>query len=171
MSGPRDSVADPADLVCSHNEWDPLEEAIVGVLDGASIPPWHLTLEATMPRDQWNLFATRGGRPFPSEAIDAANRDLDAFTRLLEAEGVTVRRPDHIDHSRPFATPDWASAGGLYAAMPRDVMLVIGDQIIEAPMAWRSRYFEIHAYRPLLREYFRRGARWVAAPKPQLCDS
>lgn len=171
MSGPRDSVADPADLVCSHNEWDPLEEAIVGVLDGASIPPWHLTLEATMPRDQWNLFATRGGRPFPPEAIDAANRDLDAFTRLLEAEGVTVRRPDRIDHSRPFATPDWASAGGLYAAMPRDVMLVIGDQIIEAPMAWRSRYFEIHAYRPLLREYFRLGARWVAAPKPQLCDS
>ena len=38
-------------------------------------------------------------------------------------------------------------------------------------MAWRSRYFETHAYRSLLKEYFRAGARWTAAPKPELCDA
>jgi glycine amidinotransferase len=48
---------------------------------------------------------------------------------------------------------------------------VLGDEILETPMAWRSRYFEVHAYRSLLQEYFRRGARWTAAPKPRLCDS
>jgi glycine amidinotransferase len=37
-------------------------------------------------------------------------------------------------------------------------------------MADRSRYFETWAYRPLLRDYFAAGARWLAAPKPQLSD-
>jgi glycine amidinotransferase len=47
---------------------------------------------------------------------------------------------------------------------------VIGDEIIETPMAWPCRYFETHSYRSLLKDYFRRGARWTAAPKPQLTD-
>jgi glycine amidinotransferase len=37
-------------------------------------------------------------------------------------------------------------------------------------MAWRTRYFETFAYRPLFLDYFRRGARWTAAPKPRLLD-
>jgi glycine amidinotransferase len=49
-------------------------------------------------------------------------------------------------------------------------MLVIGDEIIETPMVWPCRYFETHSYRPILKDYFRRGARWTAAPKPQLTD-
>ena len=86
------------------------------------------------------------------------------------SEGVRVRRPDPVDFSKPYSTPDWASPGGLYAAMPRDLMIVIGDQILETPLAWRSRFFEIHAYRSLLKEYFHRGGRWTAAPRPQLSD-
>jgi len=42
--------------------------------------------------------------------------------------------------------------------MPRDVLLVIGDQIIEAPMGWRSRYLENHAYKDLCKEYFKSRA-------------
>ena len=48
--------------------------------------------------------------------------------------------------------------------MPRDFLLVIGDELIEAPMAWRSRFFEYRAYRPLLKQYFRQGANWTTAP-------
>lgn len=29
-------------LVKSHNEWDPLEEVMVGRLEGATLPPCHL---------------------------------------------------------------------------------------------------------------------------------
>ena len=54
--------------------------------------------------------------------------------------------------------------------MPRDVLFVIGDQIIEAPMGWSSRSTERLAYRELCKEYFRGGARWVAAPPPRLSD-
>ncbi len=48
--------------------------------------------------------------------------------------------------------------------------MVIGDEIIEAPMAWRSRFFEYRAYRPLIKEYFKQGAKWTTAPKPQMGD-
>ena len=58
----------------------------------------------------------------------------------------------------------------MYAAMPRDILIVVGDEIIEAPMAWRSRFFEYRAYRPLLKEYFQRGAKWTTAPKPLMSD-
>lgn len=38
-------------------------------------------------------------------------------------------------------------------------------------MADRGRYFESWAYRSLLKEYLKAGAKWVAAPKPQLLDA
>ncbi len=157
-------------VVNSYNEWDPLEEVIVGVVDGAAVPVWDVCLEATMPHKQRSFFQQNGGKPFPKERIEAARRDLEEFAHILQSEGVIVRRPEAVDHCLPFATPQWRSRSGMYAAMPRDVFLVIGDEIIEAPMAWRSRYFEAIAYRPLLKEYFRNGGRWTAAPKPQLAD-
>ena len=54
--------------------------------------------------------------------------------------------------------------------MPRDILLVVGEEIIEAPMAWRSRFFEYRAYRPLLKEYFMQGAKWTTAPKPLMSN-
>ncbi len=164
------SRSEVSPVVSCHNEWDPLEEAIVGVVGGACIPPWHSTLAATMPGEHHAFLAGQGGRPFPAELIAAASRELEELVHVLEAEGVTVRRPEALDFSRSFATPDWESGSGLYAAMPRDLLLVVGDEIIEAPMAWRCRYHEIDAYRPLLWEYFRGGARWSAAPRPLLRD-
>lgn len=160
----------PGSPVCSYNEWDPLQEIIVGIVDGAAVPPWDITVKATVPEDQWPFFEATGGKPFPAEKIAAAREDLDELVHILEAEGVKVRRPEPLDHSKPFSTPFWQSACGLYAAMPRDFLLVIGDEIIESPMAWRSRYHEASSYRKLIKDYFRRGAKWTAAPRPELRD-
>lgn len=54
--------------------------------------------------------------------------------------------------------------------MPRDILLVVGNEIIEAPMAWRARFFEYRAYRPLIKEYFKKGAKWTTAPKPTMAN-
>ena len=59
----------------------------------------------------------------------------------------------------------------MYAAMPRDILLVVGEEIIEAPMCWRSRFFEYRAYRDLMKEYFHAGATWTVAPKPLMDDA
>lgn len=156
--------------VNSYNEWDLLEEVIVGILDGAAIPEWHVQLQSTMPEKYWDFYKQNGGKPFPKEQIEAGKKDLEEFVHILESEGVTVKRPDFIDFSKPYSTPDWTCKGGLYAAMPRDVLLVVGSEIIEAPMAWRSRYFESNAYRTLIKDYFEKGAKWIAAPKPRMSD-
>ncbi len=156
--------------VNSYNEWDPLEEIIVGRLEGATIPSKHISVTFDVPQKLARLYRFVGGRRYPKLLTTPAQRELDAFIDLLEAQGVTVRRPDIVDFSRPFATPDWRSKG-FCTSCPRDGLLVIGNEIIETPMAWRSRYFENAAYRSLFKEYFAKGARWTAAPRPQLLDS
>lgn len=157
-------------VVSSFNEWDPLEEVVVGVVEGAAVPEWHIKLEATMPEHAWDFFKEYGGQPFPEEMIEGAVKDLNALVAILKREGVVVKRPEQIDFAKPYKTLDWESVGGLYAAMPRDILMVIGDTIVEAPMAWRSRYFEVFAYRKLIIDYFKRGARWLPAPKPRMAD-
>ncbi|MGV9678249.1 hypothetical protein ACWDSJ_23480 [Nocardia sp. NPDC003482] len=159
----------PVGPVCSYNEWDPLEEVIVGIVDDATFPPFHDCLPPVLPSGQVEIFRAQAGRPFPAERIAAARRELDEFARILTAEGVKVRRPEPIPQTTEFRTLHWASTG-LYAAMPRDALLVVGTDIIECPMAWRSRYYESLAYRPLLKEYFHGGAKWSAGPKPELTD-
>jgi glycine amidinotransferase len=154
----------------SYTEWDPLEEVVVGVIDGAAVPPWHVALEATMPPEAWDFYRRNGGGTFPPALVDTAREELEGFVAALRAEGVTVRRPDPVDQTRPFGTPDWQSTGGSAHVFPRDNALVVGDQIIEATMGWRSYYFASQPFRSIFTDCFRRGARWIAAPKPRLAD-
>jgi glycine amidinotransferase len=172
MSSPPGPESAPTPVVNAWNEWDPLEEVIVGTLDGAVALPWELGLEAVTPVQHLDrarqYHQAYGGQPIPEAQLAPARRELDAFVRVLEGEGVVVRRPDPIPHHRSVVTPFFASPGGNAQANPRDVLIVLGDEILEAPMAWRSRYFEFLAYRRLIRDYFRAGAKWRAAPKPEL---
>jgi len=156
--------------VNSWNEWDPLEEVIVGRLDGAVVPPFHVSVTGN--RAHWTNWFHRlaAGRRYPRWMVRRAQAELDGFVRLLETEGVHVRRPQAIDNRRRIRTRFWSSRG-FCLACPRDLYLVVGDEIIEAPTSWRSRQFEGDAYRDLFREYFGHGARWVAAPRPQLSDA
>lgn len=163
------SASTPSCPVNSYNEWDPLEEVIVGRLDDAVIPSPHITVTRNVPPAAAKLYRLVGGRRFPRILVDTAQQELDQFIRILQSEGVTVRRPEAVNFSARTRTPLWGSKG-YCAACPRDGFLVVGSEIIETPMAWRSRYFEGHAYRSLFKEYFARGARWTAAPRPELRD-
>jgi glycine amidinotransferase len=155
--------------VNSHNGWDPLEEVIVGRLEGATVPPAHPSVTFNIPRMGAKLLRFVAGRRYPKPLVRRAQKQLDDFIHILEAEGVTVRRPDIVDWKQLCRTPHWSSRG-FCIACPRDGFIVIGNEIIETPMAWRSRFFEAYAYRSLFKEYFREGARWTSAPKPQLTD-
>jgi glycine amidinotransferase len=158
-----------AAAVNSWNEWDPLREVIVGSVRGAADMGYEPALAPYFaPSDPARTFT---GGPVHPAVIDEAERQLDGLASLLEGLGVTVRRPDPVDHVQPLVTPDWSVAVGRVNACPRDVLLVVGDQIIEATMAQRARSFEFRAYRSLMKAYFRAGARWVAAPRPLLDDA
>ena len=137
------------------------------------LPSWDALEKATVPPGSWEILEKvigKKGTPYSQELIEGAQKCLDEFIHILQAEGVTVRRPDAMDFSAPFSTPACQVSNGLSAANPRDVLLVIGNEIIETPMADRGRYYETWPYRSLLKEYSKAGARWTAAPKPQLLD-
>lgn len=156
--------------VWSCNEWDPLKEVIVGRVEGSIVPIWDdVALQSTTPDHAKWFFQQYGGKPFPTEMVEAASKELDNLVRTLENLGIVVQRPDILDFSQTYTTPWWSSKG-LYSAMPRDVIMVVGDIILEAPMAWRNRYFESFAYRKLIKEYFKSGARWLPAPKSTMND-
>lgn len=156
-------------VVESYNEWDPLEEVIVGSVRGAARMAYEPAMAAYVALGSHERAAS-GGR-FAAEEIERAEAQLDGLARLLEARGVVVRRPTPLDHAHPIRTPDFAVPCGNSSACPRDVLLVVGDEIIEAPMAQRGRYFDFRAYRSLVQGYFRQGARWTAAPKPLMSDA
>lgn len=86
----------------------------------------------------------------------------------MRADSAHTHTHTHTDISAD--SDSLVSCAGMYAAMPRDILIVVGNEIIEAPMAWRARFFEYRAYRPLIKEYFRRGAKWTTAPKPTMSD-
>lgn len=164
------SRPDQTDVVCSFTEWDRLEEVVVGRLAAGVFPMWQHSMRATMPESSWSLFQQRGGMPMPERQLEAAERELQGLVDALEAEGITVVRPDPKDQTIPYSTPHWLSTGGLYSGMPRDLLIVLGDTIVEAPMSWRCRYHEIDAFRPLIKSYFLKGAGWLPAPRPQLTE-
>jgi glycine amidinotransferase len=55
---------------------------------------------------------------------------------------------------------------------PRDLLLCVGNEILEATMSQRSRWYEYLCYRPLLESYYKEDPNflWVSAPKPRLTD-
>ena len=160
---------EPPRAVSSYTEWDPLEEVIVGRLERAVIPSHHIAVTRNLPPLAAKAYRLAAGFRYPKWMVRLAQLELDGFIHILESEGIIVRRPDVVDFQRPYHSPHWSSRG-FSTACPRDAFLVIGDEIIETPACWRSRYFEASAYRSLFKEYFLKGARWTAAPKPELID-
>jgi glycine amidinotransferase len=156
-------------IVNTWNEWDPLKRVIVGRADGACIHA---------PEPGWMIDCPRGGfplgthGPFPQEMIDVANERLDAFCQILGDRGAVVDRAVPIDFHRVISTPDWETEDMHPCMPPRDVLLPVGNEILECTMSIRARWYEYLCYRPILEEYFRLDPEfaWTAAPKPRLSD-
>jgi scyllo-inosamine-4-phosphate amidinotransferase 1 len=156
-----DTSSSPLDQcpVSVHNEWDPLEEIIVGSAAGARVPEPDLSMTALEGLD------AAAGKALNVVAGPFSKRVVD----LREQFGVVVRRPSAIDRAATFSTMDWHSQG-FYDYCPRDVLLAINQMIIEAPLPLRSRFFDAFAYKDILIDYMERGSVWISAPKPRLRD-
>eukprot|EP01061_Rhynchopus_euleeides_P031139 TRINITY_DN51590_c0_g1_i1.p1 TRINITY_DN51590_c0_g1~~TRINITY_DN51590_c0_g1_i1.p1 ORF type:complete len:422 (+),score=180.25 TRINITY_DN51590_c0_g1_i1:140-1405(+) len=157
--------------VCAFTEWDPLEEVIVGVGNNACEPDVNVDpVWRYLFHSEDKQLARRG--PYPKDLIEAGTRELDNLTRVLQNEGVTVRRPEPAAFEEPFNAPGaFKVPCGFNATCPRDILMTLGNTLIEAPMGLRTRFFEYQCYRPLIQEYFMGGANWVAAPKGVMKDN
>ncbi|VDH95463.1 glycine amidinotransferase [Mytilus galloprovincialis] len=150
-------------IVNSHNEWDPLEEIILGVPDFWCTPQ----------KEPGYLPTSRTGKQ-SDEYIHKAALQIDNLERVLRFQcNVTVRRPDKIDFTQPVRTPFFSIEHQHGASCPRDTLLVIGNEIIESTMSSRARYFESMAYRTILNDYFEKDEDmlWTMAPKPTMSEN
>ncbi|MEE9599288.1 MAG: serine/threonine protein kinase [Anaerolineales bacterium] len=156
--------------VNSWNEWDPLKHVIVGRADGTMVQAPEIAVQREWPEQGYT-----GGKygPYPKEMIDKANEQMDNFASMLEKRGIRVDRPTPIDFSQKVQTPDWEQDSMFGCMPPRDLLLTIGNEILEATMSYRSRWFEYLCFRPLLEKYFEEDPNflWEAAPKPRLSES
>lgn len=156
-------------IVSSWNEWDPLKHVIVGRADGTMIQAPEPAMVRHYPN---NDFPAGTYGPLPQEMVDKANEQLNNFVSILEKQGIRVDRPTPLDFNQIVQTPDWEQKSMFGCMPPRDLLLTVGNEILEATMSQRSRWYEFLCYRPLLEQYFQEDLffRWEAAPKPRLTD-
>ncbi|GAA1270911.1 amidinotransferase [Kitasatospora nipponensis] len=158
--------------VNSWDEFSTLREVVVGSAVGARLPSqadpssW-LSCFPKTPADE--LAAIPVGS-YARRVVEETEEDLEALCATLRDLGVTVHRPEVIDHAAEFASPQWSAEGGFHSYCPRDLTLVVGDTVIEVASPMRARYFEVFGLRTLFHDYLRAGSRWLCAPRPQLRD-
>ena len=158
---------DKKTTVSSWNEWDPLKHVIVGRANGTMIQAPEPAVQNDWPQQGFPLGSFG---PMPKQMVDKANELLDNFAAILENRGIRVDRPTPLDFRQTVQTPDWIQESMFGCMPPRDVLLTVGPEMLEAPMSFRSRWFEYLCYRPLFEQYYKEDPnfRWESAPKPRL---
>ncbi len=157
-------------------EWGPINHVIVGNPAGAHFPHEEASLlKATLPGGATLRHILQNqGRPFDSALVGKAEKEIQGFIARLNEIGVKTSQPkfseDHF--AQPILKADFQTKSGLYAAMPRDNLLLLPPNlVILSPMAWRSRQNEHAAYANVVQELQSLGLKVIEAPRPQLNDS
>ncbi|MBQ4132125.1 MAG: serine/threonine protein kinase [Desulfovibrionaceae bacterium] len=161
-----------AKIVNSWDEWAPLKRTVVGTARGTQIPA---------PEPNWEYPANKGGYPlgtwgmFPEDQTERACEQQENFVKILEKRGIIVDRP--VLHPvmlspTPYSTPDWTQQNMRGICCPRDMFIVVGNEIIETAGSHRSRWYEYLNLRPLFEKWFQEDKEflWSAAPKPRLTN-
>jgi len=116
-------------MILSKNEWDPLKEVVVGTATQANWPATDSVFRQHMENSSWQETEFPYG-PVTEHVIQEAEKDLDAFAKTLQSEGVIVHRP---------LPRDYQALDQFYGYCPRDTVLIIGDRVIRTPTVYASR--------------------------------
>ena len=81
-------------LINSTNDYDPLQEIIVGRADFAHIPPVDPSMKNFMYAHLTNEEIEKHVGLYDRKVLEEANEDLDILSEVLEDCGVIVHRPE-----------------------------------------------------------------------------
>jgi scyllo-inosamine-4-phosphate amidinotransferase 1 len=123
-------------LMYSVNEWDPLEEIVVGTATHANWPVTDPVFAEEGKKTTWTQTPVPQG-PVPQFIVNEANRELDILCEALLRYGATVHRP---------RTMNFVETEGMYNYCPRDRLLVWKDIIVDVNMMYPCRNQEIANY-------------------------
>ena len=122
-------------MIHSYNEWDPIQEIVVGRADFANWPSDDPVFAQESTKTTWQETPVPSG-PVPNWIIDEANEDLDMLALVLERYGARVHRPKALNYQE---------RGGMYGYCPRDRLFIYGDTIVDPTMMYPCRDMEIEA--------------------------
>lgn len=159
------------DRIWSVNEWGKLREVVVGDPRGSFIPSMNDVSQRNFDRLAASELGDVIAKPMPQWVIDETLEDVDLLIDTLKHHGVKVHRAGYLNSTIPIQTPLWQVQQETSINI-RDITLIHGDVIIEAPSPTRGRYSESFAVRDLFDDYRqRRGDAWfVASHRPRLAD-
>jgi glycine amidinotransferase/scyllo-inosamine-4-phosphate amidinotransferase 1 len=139
-------------MINSWNEWDPLEEVVVGIADYANWPSNDTVFADEATKTLWTETPVPSGA-VPQWIVDEANEDLNQLANTLVQYGATVQRPESMN---------FVERNGMYNYCPRDRLLVAGDTIVDVNMMYPCRNQEIEALSKITN-----NARVVTMPRDQ----
>jgi len=140
-------------MISSYNEWDDLQEVVVGSASYANWPSNDPVFKLESEKTLWKETPVPTG-PVPQWIIDEANEDLDILADTLTKLGVIVHRPQEMN---------FQERGGMYNYCPRDRLLVAGSTVVDTAMMYPCRDMEIEA----LNFVIDRADRVLTMPKDQ----
>ena len=101
--------------VWSCNEWDQLEEVIVGNPLRARFPTPDLSTQLAEFPDRSLKEIPQGS--FPQQIIEETEEDLNAFVAVLEKLGITVKRPETFSYRTMLV--DYLKSGAKWYSAPK----------------------------------------------------
>ena len=131
------------------NEYSELKSIIVGSVENMSWPTDDNEFNRSIDRSTFPGTLTRG--TLPKQVSEEATEDLDRLVQILENRDIEVYRP-------LTDRPHWA-----YSA--RDILLTVGDMVIQCPTPFDSRANELELY-PFLND-----CNIIKAPRPRTDDA
>ena len=137
-------------IVSTKNEYGELRSVLVGSVDNFSWPIDDKEFDLSVARSTYETKFVNA--PISKIVIDEAKQDLEKLVATLENKNIKVFRPIS-------AEPTWA-----YSA--RDILLTIGNMVIECPTPFTSRANELNLY-PELKQS---GCRIIKSPRPNKVD-
>ena len=139
-------------MINSRNEWDPLQEVVVGIADHANWPSSDPVFAEEATKTLWTETPVPSGA-VPQWIVDEANEDLNQLANTLVQYGATVRRPEPVN---------FVERQGMYNYCPRDRLLVAGETIVDVNMMYPCRDQEIEALSTVIGD-----ARVISMPRDQ----
>ena len=134
--------------VSTKNEYGKLKSVILGSVQGGAWPTNDAFFDQMIDASTWPTKLEK--MQFNENVIADTDKELNLFQELLEKNDVKVHRPN-------ITGPHWA-----YSA--RDILLTVGDKLIECPTPYSSRRNEADMYKHVKEQA---TCNWIKAPTPQ----
>lgn len=126
-------------MINSWNEWDKLEEVVVGIADYANWPSTDPVFAEESKKTLWKETPVPTGA-VPQWIVDEANEDLNQLANAIVTFGATVRRPEPMN---------FVKSRGMYNYCPRDRLLIAGNTVVDVSMMYPCRNQESRALRKI----------------------